>query len=63
VVDFGVKYIDEEHAFHLIAVLQQKYTIAINWPSDKYDGSHLFWDYKNQVVHIIMPNNVTKALQ
>lgn len=61
--DFGVKYVGEEHARHLIDVLQRKYTITSDWTGDLYVGLHLNWDYTNRTVDISMPNYVAKALQ
>jgi hypothetical protein len=63
VVDnFVVKYVGEEHARHLIELLQRKYTITIDWSGDLYVGLNLDWDYTNRTVEISMPNYVAKAL-
>jgi hypothetical protein len=63
VVDnFGVKYVGEEHARHLIEVLQRKYTITIDWSGELYVGLHLNWDYTNHTIDISMPSSVAKAL-
>jgi hypothetical protein len=39
--DFGIKSVDKEHAGHLIATLQEKYTITEDWPVDLYIGLKL----------------------
>jgi hypothetical protein len=61
--DFGVKYVGETQAQHLVDVLKHKYTITIHWTGDLYIGLHLRWDYDNRTVDISMPDCVTKALQ
>lgn len=61
--DFGVKYVGEEHAQHLIHVLEQKYIITTDWSGDLYVGLHLDWDYTYRTVDISMPDYVAKALQ
>jgi hypothetical protein len=60
--DFGVKYEGEEHAQHLIAVLQEHYKIKADWTGNGYVGTHLHWDYDKQQVHLYMPGYVEKAL-
>jgi hypothetical protein len=42
--DFGVKYIGQEHANHLINALQQCYKISIDWTGSQYLGLKLKWD-------------------
>ena len=34
--DFGVKYVGDEHAKHLIKVLKEHYTIPEDWEAEKY---------------------------
>ena len=36
--DFGVKYVGEEHANHLIAVLSEHYVVEKDWKGEKYCG-------------------------
>ena len=45
--DFGVKYVGDEHAQHLISVLRENYEITEDWAGKKYLGLDLEWDYKN----------------
>ena len=60
--DFGVKYVGQDHAQHLIATLQLLYRITINWTGAKYCGLTLEWDYVARTVHVSMPGYVDKAL-
>ena len=34
--DFGVKYVGEDNAKHLIQVLEEHYDISKDWPGTKY---------------------------
>ena len=45
--DFGVKYVGEEHANHLLSVLRKYYTVDKNEKGDKYCRITLDWDYEN----------------
>jgi hypothetical protein len=60
--DFGVKYTGEAAAKHLIAALQQMYTISINWEGSLYLGLTLKWDYVKRSVVLSMPGYVREAL-
>ncbi len=61
--DFGIKYVGKEHANHLIATLQEHYTISQDWAGTSYLGLTLGSDYTNHTVNISMPGYVEKALQ
>ncbi|KAL7474105.1 hypothetical protein ACHAW6_000097, partial [Cyclotella cf. meneghiniana] len=43
--DFGIKYVGKEHANHLLAALQEHYTLDIDWAGKLYCGITLDWDY------------------
>ena len=60
--DFGIKYVGEEHAMHLLNALQEHYEVETDWTAEKYLGITLDWDYDNGQVHLSMPGYVTKAL-
>ena len=50
VVDnFGVKYSSKDDAHHLIAALEEKYTITIDWTGRLFCGITLTWDYKTEL--------------
>ena len=44
--DFGVKYVVEDNAKHLIHVLEEHYDLWKDWHGTKYCGLSLDWDYK-----------------
>ena len=45
VVDnFGVKYVGEEYAAHLVSALKEKYEIEVDTEGEKYVGISLDWD-------------------
>ena len=61
--DFCVKYVGEEHANHLLEAIKEKYETSHEWEATRYIGLTIEWDYKHQLVHISMPEYITKALQ
>jgi hypothetical protein len=60
--DFGVKYVGEEHAQHLIDTLQSLYSITTDWTGSLYCGLTLQWDYLARTVDLSMPGYVANAL-
>ena len=60
--DFGVKYVGQEHADHLMAVLKKDYTISCDPDGTRYLGLDLDWDYDNRVVHLSMLDYVKAAI-
>jgi len=64
VVDnFGVKYIGDKHAQHLLQVVQKYYTCLFKKEGERYCGLTLKWDYVSKTVHLLMPSYVEKALK
>jgi len=61
--DFGVKYIGQEHAQHLLDTLRLSYELTEDWTGSKYCGLTLKWDYINRTCDISMPGYVQNALQ
>ena len=61
--DFGVKYVGEEHANHLLSVLRKYYVVDKNAEGSEYCGIALDWDYENQKVHLSMPGYCPETLQ
>jgi hypothetical protein len=57
VVDnFGVKYVGEEHAQHLLKTIQKYYQCSVEKEGERYCGLTIKWDYPNKKVHISMQN-------
>ena len=59
--DFGVKYVGEDHAQHLVNILRKHYDISEDWEGTKYIGLTLDWDYERREVHVSMPGYNSKA--
>jgi len=57
---FGIKYIGEENAEHLLKALSSKYTIKTYWTASLYCGINLTWKYDEKYIDIAMPNYVLK---
>ena len=63
VVDnFGIKYIGQENAQHLIDALKYFYEVEIDWKGKLYCGIILEWHYDTKYVNIVMPKYVNKQL-
>ena len=60
--DFGVKYVGQEHAQHLIDTVRAHYDLEADWEGKKYIGIKLDWDYIRRQVHLSMPGYAAKAL-
>ena len=54
--DFGVKYVGEEHANHLLKVISE------NYDGKRYLGLTFDWDYETRQVHLSMPEYIPDAL-
>ena len=52
--NFGVKYTGEQHANHIMAILQEHYTISHNWSGSRYLGMEIDWDHTRREVHLSM---------
>jgi hypothetical protein len=52
--DFGVQYVGQEHAQHLIDALEKKYTVSKDWTGGLYCGITLKLDYENKHVDLSM---------
>jgi hypothetical protein len=60
--NFGVKYVGEENAQHLLDTVQKYNKCSCNWEGEQYYGLTIKWEYEGQKVHISMPGCVHKAL-
>ena len=65
--DFGVKYIGDEYAEHLISVVKKHYELIHDLNKENqgtiYCGVTKDCDYDKREVHLSIPGYVTKALQ
>ena len=60
--DFGIKYINQENALHLLNALKSKYKISTDWEGKLYYGMTLDWNYKQGTVTISIKKFVSKDL-
>ena len=60
--DFGVKYVGDEHAQHLLDTVRKYYKCSCDWDGERYCGLTIKWDYRGRKVHLSMPEYLTKAL-
>ncbi len=64
VVDnFGVKYVGEEHAEHLLKTVQKYYKCLFDVEGERYCELTIKWDYEGKKVHLSMPEYVTNTLK
>jgi hypothetical protein len=61
--DFGIKYTNRDDAIHLLAALEEMYTVAMDWTGSLYLAMTLNWDYIDSTVNISMPGYVAKTLE
>ncbi len=61
--DFEVKYIGEEHAKHLLQMVQKYYMCSFEKEGERYCGLTIKWDYVGKKVYLLMPSYVEKALK
>jgi hypothetical protein len=61
--NFGVKYIREEHAQHLLQMVQNYYTCSFEKEGERYCGLTIKWDYAGKKVQLLMSSYVEKALK
>jgi hypothetical protein len=60
--DFGVKYVGEENAQHLLDTVRKYYKCSCDWKGEQYCRLTIKWDYEGRKVHILMPGYVRKVL-
>jgi hypothetical protein len=61
--NFGVKYVGEGHAQHLLKMVQKYYKCSFEAEGERYCGLTIKWDYASRKVHLLMPEYVTNALK
>ena len=59
--DFGVKCEGEEHARHLLQMLEEHCEVSTDWHGRKCIGLTLDWDCDAREVHVLLPGHVERA--
>ena len=62
VSDFGIKYAGKHHSQHLLATLQEHYTVTNDWEGKKYAVIDLEWDYKSCTRQLNMVKYIRQLL-
>jgi endonuclease I len=60
--DFGIKYVDQEHAQHIVDASGTLYKLTTDWDGSLYCGITLKWDYIMRTVDLSMPGYLGSAL-
>jgi hypothetical protein len=60
--DFGIKYVGQEHADHLLTCLRDLYTVTTDWTATNYCGLTITWNYTKRTVDIALPGYIARAL-
>ena len=61
--NFGVKYIENQHADHLVSEIKEHYNVTEDWEGKHYIGLIFDWDYVWRHVHISMLGYIPNALK
>ena len=61
--DFGVKYVGQEHAQHLLQTINNNSETSHEWEGKRYIGLTIDWDYIKRLCHISMPRYCENARQ
>ena len=60
--DFGINYVGEENAKHLLGVIKEFYEMEEDCTGSLYCGITIEWHYEKKYVDIKMPNYVPNQL-
>ena len=60
--DFGIQYVKQQDADHLISSVKAHYQVKIDWTGALFCGITLDWNYSMCTVHLSMPGYLGKAL-
>ena len=61
--DFGIEYVGEKHAQHLITTLKAHYDVAEDWLGNTFLRIDLQWNYSKGTLRLSMKNYVAAVLQ
>ena len=64
--DFGIKYVRNLHALHLLKILEDNHKITGDWEGKRFVGIHLAWNHGDhhakRTCHIYINGNIEKLL-
>jgi hypothetical protein len=60
--NFGISYIGQEHANHLIHAIENDYEFTKDWSGTLYCGITIKWNYKARTAELSMPGYIPNAL-
>jgi hypothetical protein len=60
--DFGIQYVRQEHAQHLIDALENDHIVSKDWTGGLYCGIILKWNYANKHVDLSMPGYIKDVM-
>ena len=60
--DFGIQFVEQRHADHLLHALQRYYTVTTDWTGTKFAGLDLAWDYDKRTCRLSMQDYITNLL-
>lgn len=61
--DFGVKYTDKADVLHLIACLEELYTLRVDWSGTKFVGFVIHHDRRRRIITMQMPDYIPNAVR
>ncbi len=59
---FGIKSASCNQVLHLKTILEEHYTVTMDWDSSLFCGINIDWNYPASTVNLNMPNYIPKAL-
>ena len=57
--DFGIKYVGNPNADHLLNALKENYKVTVNYKGKLYSGINLTWDYVKRTFRLTMDDYIT----
>ena len=61
--DFGIKYLTQEDADHLVHAIKATYECKLDWSGTSYLGLSLTWQYTKRYVDVSMPGYCARVLE
>ena len=60
--DFGIQYVEQCHAEHLLHALQQTYEVTTDWTGSKFAGIDIEWNYHKRTCRLSMKGYINEVL-